>query len=68
MKGNPLRTSSRSVVTRGSTPSGFMDGMALSISIDPQYGVPLKVLVDKLTNTRFETPGGYRQEHVIGYM
>ena len=35
----------------GSTLSGFMDGLALSISIGLQYGVPLKALVDKLTNT-----------------
>ena len=38
----------------GSTLSGFMDGLALSISIGLQYGVPLKTIVDKLTNTRFE--------------
>jgi hypothetical protein len=37
----------------GSTLSGFMDGLAPSISIGLQYGVPLKALVDKLTNTRF---------------
>jgi len=30
----------------GSTLSGFMDGLALSISIGLQYGVPLKALVD----------------------
>src|SRR6185312_17254967 len=29
----------------GSTLSGFMDGLALSISIGLQYGVPLKALV-----------------------
>jgi ribonucleoside-diphosphate reductase alpha chain len=37
----------------GSTLSGFMDGLALSISVGLQYGVPLKAIVDKLTNTRF---------------
>ena len=42
----------------GSTLSGLMDGFALSISIGLQYGVPLKALVDKLMNTRFE-PSGY---------
>ncbi len=42
----------------GSTLSGFMDGFALSVSIGLQYGVPLKALVDKLINTRFE-PSGY---------
>jgi ribonucleoside-diphosphate reductase alpha chain len=41
----------------GSTLSGFMDGLALSISIGLQYGVQLKALVDKLTNTRFEPSG-----------
>jgi ribonucleoside-diphosphate reductase alpha chain len=42
----------------GSTLSGFMDGFALSVSIGLQYGVPLKALVDKFVNTRFE-PAGY---------
>jgi ribonucleoside-diphosphate reductase alpha chain len=37
-----------------------MDGLALSISIGLQYGVPLKALVDKLTNTRFE-PSGFTE-------
>ena len=41
----------------GSTLSGVMDGLALTLSILLQYGVPLKVLVDKLVNTRFEPPG-----------
>jgi ribonucleoside-diphosphate reductase alpha chain len=41
----------------GSTLSGVMDGLALSISIGLQYGVPLKALVDKLINTRFEPFG-----------
>ena len=50
----------------GSTLSGFMDGVALSISIGLQYGVPLKVLVDKLTNTRFE-PSGFTENPNIRY-
>lgn len=50
----------------GSTLSGFMDGLALSISIGLQYGVPLKALVDKLTNTRFE-PSGFTENPVIRY-
>ena len=50
----------------GSTLSGFMDGMALSISIGLQYGVPLKALVDKLTNTRFE-PSGFTENPNIRY-
>lgn len=41
----------------GSTLSGVMDGLALSLSIGLQYGVPLKVLVDKLINMRFEPSG-----------
>ena len=41
----------------GSTLSGVMDGLALTLSIGLQYGVPLKVFVDKLLNTRFEPSG-----------
>jgi ribonucleoside-diphosphate reductase alpha chain len=41
----------------GSTLSGVMDGLALTISLGLQYGVPLKVFVDKLVNTRFEPSG-----------
>ena len=50
----------------GSTLSGFMDGLALSLSIGLQYGVPLKALVDKLMNTRFE-PSGYTGNPSIPY-
>ena len=50
----------------GSTLSGFMDGLALSISIGLQYGVPLKALVDKLTNTRFE-PSGFTENPSLRY-
>lgn len=50
----------------GSTLSGFMDGLALSISIGLQYGVPLKALVDKLTNTRFE-PSGFTENPNLRY-
>lgn len=50
----------------GSTLSGFMDGLALSISIGLQYGVPLNALVDKLTNTRFE-PSGFTENPSIRY-
>jgi ribonucleoside-diphosphate reductase alpha chain len=41
----------------GSTLSGMVDGLALTISLGLQYGVPLKVFVDKLLNTRFEPSG-----------
>jgi ribonucleoside-diphosphate reductase alpha chain len=44
----------------GSTLSGVMDGLALAISIGLQYGVPLRAIVDKLMNTRFE-PSGFTQ-------
>ncbi len=50
----------------GSTLSGFMDGFALSVSIGLQYGVPLKTLVDKFINTRFE-PSGYTGHPAIPY-
>ncbi len=41
----------------GSTISGLMDAFATSISIALQYGVPLKVLVDKFSHARFEPSG-----------
>jgi len=41
----------------GSTLSGVMDGLALTVSLGLQYGVPLKVFVDKMLNTRFEPSG-----------
>ena len=50
----------------GATLSGLMDGIALSISIGLQYGVPLKALVDKLMNTRFE-PAGYTHNNDIRF-
>jgi ribonucleoside-diphosphate reductase alpha chain len=50
----------------GSTLSGFMDGFALSVSIGLQYGVPLKALVDKLSNSRFE-PSGFTGHPSIPY-
>ncbi|PIR54175.1 ribonucleoside-diphosphate reductase, adenosylcobalamin-dependent [Candidatus Peregrinibacteria bacterium CG10_big_fil_rev_8_21_14_0_10_42_8] len=41
----------------GSTLSGVMDTLALSLSMNLQYGVPLEVLCDKLVHTRFEPMG-----------
>jgi ribonucleoside-diphosphate reductase alpha chain len=41
----------------GSTISGLMDSLATSISIALQYGVPLKVLVDKFSHARYEPSG-----------
>jgi ribonucleoside-diphosphate reductase alpha chain len=48
----------------GSTLSGMMDAFATSISIALQYGVPLKVLVDKFSHMRFE-PSGFTQNPEI---
>ena len=41
----------------GSTISGLMDSMATSVSLALQYGVPVSVLVDKFTHTRYEPSG-----------
>ncbi len=41
----------------GSTISGLMDAFATSISMALQYGVPLNVLVEKFSHTRFEPAG-----------
>jgi len=41
----------------GSMMSGLVDAFATSISIGLQYGVPLKVFVDKFSNMRFEPSG-----------
>ena len=50
----------------GSTVSGLMDSFATAISLALQYGVPLKVLADKLSHTRFE-PSGWTNNPEIGY-
>lgn len=41
----------------GSFVSGLMDAFATAVSIGLQYGVPLRVLVNKLSHTRFEPYG-----------
>jgi ribonucleoside-diphosphate reductase alpha chain len=41
----------------GSTISGLMDTIATSISLALQYGVPLRVLVDRFSHMRFEPSG-----------
>ncbi|MBU0540590.1 vitamin B12-dependent ribonucleotide reductase [Patescibacteria group bacterium] len=41
----------------GSTLSGLMDAFAISVSIGLQYGVPLKILVNKFSHVRFEPSG-----------
>jgi len=50
----------------GSTLSGIMDAFALSVSVSLQYGVPLRALVDKFCNSRFE-PSGYTGNPEIRY-
>ena len=42
---------------QGSTISGLMDSFATAISLALQHGVPLKLLVDKFSHTRFEPSG-----------
>ena len=41
----------------GSTLSGVMDCFATTVSLSLQYGVPLKVLVNKFSHVRFEPSG-----------
>jgi ribonucleoside-diphosphate reductase alpha chain len=41
----------------GSTLAGLMDAMSILVSLGLRYGVPLSVMVEKLTNTRFEPMG-----------
>jgi ribonucleoside-diphosphate reductase alpha chain len=50
----------------GSTVSGLMDSFATVVSLALQYGVPLRVLCDKLSHTRFE-PSGWSGNSHIGY-
>ena len=50
----------------GSTVSGLMDSFATAVSLALQYGVPLKVLCDKFSHTRFE-PSGWSGNPTIGY-
>jgi ribonucleoside-diphosphate reductase alpha chain len=50
----------------GSTVSGLMDAFARAISYALQYGVPLEVLADKFTHTRFE-PSGFTGNEQIPY-
>ncbi|MBI2545250.1 MAG: vitamin B12-dependent ribonucleotide reductase [Candidatus Aenigmarchaeota archaeon] len=53
-----------SMAKQGSTLSGLMNGFAVTISIALQYGVPLKVLVNKFINTRFEPMGWTDSEEI----
>ncbi len=42
---------------QGSTLAGILDAFSISISIGLQHGVPLRTLVDKYANMRFEPAG-----------
>ncbi len=42
---------------QGSTVSGLTDAFATAVSLALQHGVPLKVLVDRFSHTRFEPAG-----------
>ncbi|MXZ39557.1 MAG: vitamin B12-dependent ribonucleotide reductase [Holophagales bacterium] len=48
----------------GSTISGLMDSFAQAVSVALQYGVPLQILVDKFTHSRFE-PSGFTKNPEI---
>jgi ribonucleoside-diphosphate reductase alpha chain len=50
----------------GSTVSGLMDSFATAVSLALQYGVPLQILCDKFSHTRFE-PSGWTGNPTIGY-
>jgi ribonucleoside-diphosphate reductase alpha chain len=53
-----------SMAKEGSVVSGLMDSFATSVSIMLQYGVPLKVLINKFSHARFE-PSGFTNNKQI---
>jgi ribonucleoside-diphosphate reductase alpha chain len=50
----------------GSTIAGLMECFGTVVSVSLQHGVPLEVLCDKLSHTRFE-PSGWTGNAEIGY-
>ncbi len=50
----------------GSAISGLMDSFATAISLALQYGVPIKVLIDKFSHVRFE-PSGHTGNREVPY-
>ncbi len=50
----------------GSTVSGLADSFAIAISLALQYGVPLSVLTEKFSHTRFE-PSGWTGNPEVPY-
>ena len=45
------------VSKQGSTLSGIMDGLAMSVSVGLQYGVPLETYIAKYINSQFDPSG-----------
>ncbi len=54
------------IAKEGSTVSGMMDAFATAVSLNLQHGVPLSVLVEKFSHTRFD-PSGWSGNAEIGY-
>jgi ribonucleoside-diphosphate reductase alpha chain len=52
------------IAKEGSVVSGLMDCFATAVSLTLQYGVPLKVLINKFAHTRFE-PSGFTKNPQI---
>ena len=52
------------IAKEGSVVSGLMDCFATAVSLTLQYGVPLKILVNKFAHTRFE-PSGFTKNSQI---
>jgi hypothetical protein len=50
----------------GLTIAGLMECFGTVVSVSLQHGVPLKVLCDKLSHTRFE-PSGWTGNEELGY-
>jgi ribonucleoside-diphosphate reductase alpha chain len=48
----------------GSTISGIMNSLTLSLSMNLQYGVPLDVICEKLVHTRFEPMGMTKNKEI----
>ena len=54
------------IAKEGSTIAGLMECFGAVVSVSLQRGVPLKVLCDKLSHTRFE-PSGWTGNEELGY-
>jgi ribonucleoside-diphosphate reductase alpha chain len=54
-----------SMSKEGSTLSGIMDGLARSVSLGIQYGVPLKVFVNQFKDMKFEPAGVTRNPDIV---